>query len=222
MVKAALMFTKSGDNFNFQLKISLASESGIRNLIILSSQLSPEEVLPQLPLWRKLGPRWSYHRLYEAARMFMFPHKNLEIHKFHQISWLCEAVLGLFPKLWHPAVPWIKYGNLFAPKARNISLRHMFPAAICLWYLWQFGALLRTTIDLGSAHALHNLGCFHAWEHHTVNRHESNMNQYLAWNSKMQYTVQPIKTCQVTANHLPNKNNNWNVFKSFNLRRTQA
>ena len=39
MVKAALMFTKSGDNFNFQLKISLASESGIGNLIILSSQV---------------------------------------------------------------------------------------------------------------------------------------------------------------------------------------
>lgn len=161
MVKAALMFTKSGDNFNFQLKISLSSESGIGNLIILSSQVVSWRGASTASPWRKLGPRSSYHRLYEAARMFMFPYKNLEIHKFHQISWLCEAVLGLFPKFWHPAVPWIKYGNLFAPKARNISLRHMFPAAICLWYLWQFGALLRTTIDLGSAHALHNLGCFH-------------------------------------------------------------
>ena len=157
MVKAALMFTKSGDNFNFQLKISLSSESGIGNLIILSSQVVSWRGASTASPWRKLGPRSSYHRLYEAARMFMFPYKNLEIHKLHQISWLCEAVLGLFPKLWHPPVPWIKYGNLLAPKARNISLRHMFPAAICLWYLWQFGALLRTTIDLGSAHALHNL-----------------------------------------------------------------
>ena len=141
VLKAALMFTKSGDNFNFQLKISLTFESGVGNLIILSSQVVSWRGASTASPWRKLGPRSSYHRLYEAARMFMFPYK-----KFGdtQISWLCEAVKDCF-KLWHPPVLWIKYGNLFAPKARNISLRHMFPAAICLWYLWQCWGLRSTS-----------------------------------------------------------------------------
>ena len=113
--------------------------------------------LGRLPKWNSVN--WvnalkvggsSYHRLHEAAKCRKEVYDSLTkfiILTYNTNRWLCEAAKNC-SKLWHSSVPWIKYGNLFAPKVRNIPWRHMFPAAIFLWYHCTIKRTCQVTIPI--------------------------------------------------------------------------